>query len=85
MQSLENYSIDKYFNKGSEIVVEGQLGTETWEKDGQKQSKTLLNVEKVHFCGKKADTSDAAPTTPATTDDGFMNVPDGIEEELPFK
>lgn len=76
--------IDKYFSKGSEIIVEGQLATETWEKDGQKQSRTILNVEKVHFCGKK-DASDTAPATPANHDDGFMNIPDGLEEELPFK
>lgn len=49
--------IDKYFhNKGTEMVVEGRLETEEWtDKDGNRQSQTVLNVDKVHFCGKRQD------------------------------
>lgn len=73
--------LEKYFDKGQEILVEGSMATETWENDGQTQSRTICNVEKVHFCGKK---SDAQTTSGNKSDDGFMNIPDGIEEELPF-
>ena len=73
--------LQKYFTKGQEIVVEGQLVTESWEKDGQTQSRTLCNVEKINFCGSKS-TNTAAPAN--KSDDGFMNIPDGAEESLPF-
>ena len=47
--------VSKYFKKGSEILIEGRLVTEQWEKDGQAQSRTICDVEKVHFCGSKSD------------------------------
>lgn len=71
--------LQKYFKKGQEIMVEGQMVTDEWEKDGQKQSRTLCNVEKVHFCGSK--TSDSAP---AAKNNDFVDVPEGSAEELPF-
>ena len=70
--------IGKYFKKGQECVIEGRLETEQWEKDGQKQSRTICNVEKIHFCGPKASGSSDKP------DDGFVNVPEGSDEELLF-
>jgi len=74
--------ISKYFSKGSQAVVEGQLTTEEWEKDGQKQSRTILTVEKIHFAGSKESTLTHA-TSEKPTDD-FMDIPEGIDEELPF-
>lgn len=68
--------LEKYFVKGQEIIVEGQNVTEEWEKDGQKQSRTICNVEKISFCGSKSDSS---ARSESKTD--FMSVP---EEELPF-
>lgn len=46
--------INKYFVKGQEIIVEGKLNTEEWEDDNGKKSRTVLSVEKAHFCGSKA-------------------------------
>lgn len=45
--------IGKYFRKGQQIVIEGQLETDTWEKDGEKRSSIKMNVESAHFCGDK--------------------------------
>lgn len=78
--------LDRFFHsKGSEMVVEGALETEEWEKDGQKHSQIVLNVDKVHFCGKKQDAGTAQPAAnaPATAfpAGGFVEVP---ESELPF-
>ena len=67
------------FDKGQEVVVEGRLTTEEWEKDGQKQSRTVMNLEKIHFCGSKAKTDNA----PAGDDD-FMKIAEDADEELPF-
>lgn len=74
--------IGKYFKKGQEILVEGHLVTEEWEKDGQKQSRTICVADKIHFCGSKGSGATAA-TTEADAD-GFMNIPDNEAEELPF-
>lgn len=76
--------IDRYMHdKGTEVLVEGKLGTEEWEKDGQKYSQTVLNVDKVHFCGKRQDTGTAAPAPeqPAPAG-GFVQV--DSNEPLPF-
>ena len=75
--------LGKYFRKGQELAIEGQMITETWEKDGQKQSRTLCNVEKVHFCGSKvSNASNNAPSASGNND--FMTIPEGADEELPF-
>ena len=74
--------VAKFFKKGQECVIEGKLSTEEWEKDGQKQSRTVMNVERIHFCGPKAD----GTTTTATPagDEDFMKVDPKADEELPF-
>ena len=84
--------LDRYFHsKGSEMVVEGALETEEWEdKDGNKRSQIVLNVDKVHFCGKKQDNGSTAQTAtnevthgaPAVPAAGYMEV--DSSEPLPF-
>lgn len=71
--------IANYFDKGQECVVEGRLQTEEWEKDGQKQSRTICNIERIHFCGPKA-----TQTAAASSGDDFMKVDPKMDEELPF-
>lgn len=74
--------LSRFFKKGQEIIIEGQMVTEEWEKDGKKNSRTFCNIERANFCGPKQ--TDTSAGTAATSDD-FMNVPDTIQEELPFK
>ena len=72
--------MEKYMNqKGQEIVVEGRLNTEEWEKDGQKRSKIVLVVNSVHFCGSRKDGGNTSEA-PAQQG-GFTAVETG---ELPF-
>ena len=52
--------LSKYFKKGQQIVVEGRLVTNTWEKDGETKSKIKMEVEKAHFCGDKKDNGAAS-------------------------
>lgn len=73
--------LQKYFSKGQEIGIEGHLVTEEWEKDGQKQSRTICQVDKVHFCGSKSDKQQNTVEKPS---DDFVNVPEEIDNELPF-
>lgn len=72
--------LEKYFKKGQEIVIEGQLATNSWEKDGQKYSRIVCNIEKINFCGSKGSGSSDHQEK---SNDGFMTFPDGAEE-LPF-
>lgn len=78
--------IEKYFKKGQEIIIEGRMVTEQWEDGEEKKSRTICVVDKAHFCGSKADSTPSgvshASNIPGT--DGFENIPDGIDEELPF-
>ena len=73
--------LGRYFAKGQEIAISGHMVTEEWDKDGEKQSRTICMLDKVHFCGSKASNSGTAAQS---SNDDFMNVPDGIDEELPF-
>ena len=70
----------KYFSKGAELIVEGKLGTEEWKdkESGKNQSKTILNVEKIHFCGKKSETGQVAT---GNTPSGFIPIED---DDIPF-
>lgn len=73
--------MEKYMNqKGQEIVAEGKLNTEEWEKDGQKRSKIVLVVTAVHFCGSKKDGGSVPAEEPAQ-EGGFTAVE---TDELPF-
>ena len=74
--------VGQYFVKGQECVIEGKLATEEWEKDGQKQSRTICNVERINFCGSKGSNTTSAPSV--TGNEDFMKIPDGDMEKLPF-
>ncbi|MBQ0112385.1 MAG: single-stranded DNA-binding protein [Bacteroidales bacterium] len=68
----------KYLHKGMKIAVEGRLQTGSYEKDGQKHYTTDLVIESQEFCEKKSD-GNAAPSN-----DGFMDLPDSIDDQVPF-
>ncbi|MCR4746061.1 MAG: single-stranded DNA-binding protein [Lachnospiraceae bacterium] len=88
--------MEKYTHKGTKLVVSGRIQTGSYtNKDGQKVYTTDVVTEEVEFAESKktADAYDAgssysapseASPAPKAADDGFMNVPDGIDEELPF-
>lgn len=84
--------LEKYGRKATKFVLEGRIQTGSYtNKDGQKVYTTDVVAESVEFAESKASASDnqgsqAAPTGPApsSADNGFMNIPDGIDEELPF-
>lgn len=85
---------EKYFRQGIKIVVTGRIQTGSYtNKDGQKVYTTDIVVEDQEFAESKAaseqsgyqHSAPAARPEPSTAaGDGFMNIPDGIDEELPF-
>ena len=84
---------EKYLRQGTKIVVTGRIQTSSYtNRDGQKVYTTDVVVEDQEFAESKASsenrssggqTGGPAPA-PSASDDGFMNIPDGIDEELPF-
>lgn len=76
---------EKYLHKGTKICVCGRIHTDFYEKDGQRIYTTDVVVEEHDFAESKSQSSGQASTYAQPTDaDGFMNIPDGIDEELPF-
>lgn len=80
---------EKYLKKGTKIAVTGRIQTGSYtNKDGQKVYTTEIVVEEQEFAESKAAQSGQQNTQPAREEesmDGFMNIPDGLdEEELPF-
>lgn len=91
---------EKYFRQGLKVIVTGRIQTGSYtNRDGVKVYTTDVVVEDQEFAESKnasggqsasADTSYSAPAPSrpapsAAAGDGFMNIPDGIEEELPFQ
>ncbi|MBR2764475.1 MAG: single-stranded DNA-binding protein [Blautia sp.] len=87
---------EKYFHQGIKIAVTGRIQTGSYtNREGVKVYTTEVIIEEQEFAESKAvsdsyQSSRPAPApaaaAPGTADgmDGFMNIPDGIEEELPF-
>lgn len=82
--------VEKYLRRGTKMVVTGRIQNNNYtNKDGQKVYSVQIIVEELEFAESKAasaNNNDAGPAlTPAPgVGDGFMNIPDGIDEELPF-
>ena len=84
---------EKYLHQGTKIVVTGRIQTGSYtNKDGQRVYTTDVVVEEQEFAeSKSAASGETAAYTPsrpepsAAAGDGFMNIPDGVEDEgLPF-
>ena len=87
---------EKYFRQGMRVAVAGRIQTGSYtNKDGVRVYTTEVIVEEQEFAQNKDEHTVApnsfqpsapapAPAQNADAGDGFMNIPDGIEEELPF-
>ncbi len=88
---------EKYLRQGTKIAVTGRIQTGSYtNKEGQKVYTTDVVVDEQEFAESKAASQNsemrqqpqAAPSMPSPSEtsagDGFMNIPDGIDEELPF-
>ena len=85
---------EKYLHQGTKIVVTGRIQTGSYtNRDGVKVYTTEVVIEEQDFAESKAAAAQnsnmgvpqpSAPQPSAAASDGFMNIPDGLEEELPF-
>lgn len=83
---------EKYLRKGTKIAITGRIQTGSYtNKDGQKVYTTDVVVDDQEFAESKASGESSGgfvpserPAPSAAAGDGFMNIPDGIDEELPF-
>lgn len=90
---------EKYFRQGTKVAVSGRIQTGSYtNKEGNRVYTTEVVVEEQEFAeSKNAGQANAsayrpaasAPSAPAyeaprPAADGFMNIPEGLEEELPF-
>ena len=85
---------EKYFRKGMKVAVTGRLQTGSYtNKDGVKVYTTDVIVEEQEFAESKAASQaqgtsggyqNSASSQSSAPSDGFMNIPEGIDEDLPF-
>ena len=83
---------ERFGRKGTKFLVEGRIQTGSYtNRDGQKVYTTDVVVENVEFAVTKSSNDSNGGYVPAdrpspsgAAGDGFMNIPDGIDEELPF-
>jgi len=89
--------VEKYFRQGMKMVLSGRIQTGSYtNKDGQKVYTTDIVAEEIEFAESKGSSGGADgafqstvsrtnyPEPSTAMGDGFMNIPDGIDEELPF-
>ena len=85
---------EKYLRQGTKVAVTGRIQTGSYtNREGQKVYTTDVVLDDIEFAesknaqgGGESNYSYQAPSRPAPSaaGDGFMNIPDGIDEELPF-
>ena len=84
---------ERYLRLGVKIAVTGRIQTGSYtNRDGVKVYTTDVVIEEQEFAESKAASgasnssyqASPAPSPSVDIGDGFMNIPDGIDEELPF-
>lgn len=76
--------ITKYFTKGKEILIIGELHIEKWDKDGETRYATRVAVDEVEFCGSKAENKPQQTDNEVANNGDFTPVADDEIDDLPF-
>ena len=82
--------VEKYLKKGTKVVLSGRIQNDNYtNRDGQKVTSVQIIAEEIEFAeSKNASGGSARPEAQerasAPVNDGFMNLPDSGDEELPF-
>ena len=77
-------TVEKHVFKGSKIAVIGEWATGSYKnKDGNTVYTNDCNISKLEFCDSKSQSNSQPQPTPSN-DNSWMNIPDGVEDLLPF-
>lgn len=83
--------VEKYLHQGTKMLIMGRIQTGSYtNKEGQKVYTTEVLIDEMEFAESKAlaengSAASGRPEPNANAGDGFMNIPDGVEDEgLPF-
>ena len=78
-------AFEKYVPKGTKVLLECEANQNQYtDKNGNKVNSVDFIVKSFEFCESKSQ-SNSQPQAAPSNSDGFMNIPDGVEDELPFK
>ena len=74
--------VEKYLKQGTKILLSGRIQNDNYtNKEGQKVYSIQIMVEEIEF----AESKNNSTSEQSQSNDGFMNIPDGLQEELPFQ
>ncbi len=82
--------VEKYLKKGTKVVISGSVQNDNYtDKDGNQRYSVQIICDDIEFAESKnaqggGNNQSYERPQPSGTDSGFMNIPDGIDEELPF-
>ncbi len=86
--------VEKYLKQGTKVVVCGRIENDNYtNKNGEKVYSVRVIAEEIEFAESKAASQQSqggyqpssAPAPQSASPDDFMSVPEGIENDLPFK
>ena len=76
--------VEKYVKKGSKIGIVGRLQMDSYEnKNGDKVKAVKIIADEIEFLDSKRE--DPPKEEPPKSDESFMDIPDNIADDLPFK
>lgn len=77
-------AFEKYVPKGTKVLLECEANQNQYtDKNGNKVNSVDFIVKSFEFCESKSQSSSQPQTTPSN-DNSWMNIPDGVEDSLPF-
>lgn len=88
--------VEKYVHKGTKVVIQGRLQNDNYQaKDGNTVYRDSIMIDSIEFAesraasqannqGQQSNNQGRSRQQSQARQDDFMNIPDGIDEELPF-
>lgn len=76
---------EKYLRQGTKVLITGRISNDNYtDRNGNKVYYVQVVVEELEFAESKKNSSSTETEENQTGSDGFLNIPDGIDEEMPF-
>lgn len=77
--------VEKYVKKGDRVGIAGRIQTGSYEKDGRKVYTFDVIADDLEFLSTKAEREEPEQQTFTADSDGFLKVPEKLDDELPFR